>query len=271
MEKKPNTNYFYAMCKACDEDGTMLIEGRVRTLENHLKSCKPYLESELVNAHLSNASVRSSNVSVASFTSKRSKTSLTSSNLKKAKTTSITSFLDRALTPNEEDLLNQRIIEMIADNGMSFNWIERPSTRRFFEALRPASIHCMPSRRKLSGKLLRDAAKSSRDDILPKMANFHSNFKCNYFFVCDGWVDVSKRHILGSIVALLNLWFAYDESLGKGNLITDDRHDGLAVAQQIEKAFIKTENDFGITFGGVTTDEVGQCQRCEANSCAEIS
>ena len=135
MEKKPNTNYFYARCKACDEDGTMLIEGRVRTLENHLKSCKPYLESELVNAHLSNASVRSSNVSVASFTSKRSKKSLTSSNLKKAKTTSITSFLDRALTPNEEDLLNQRIIEMIADNGMSFNWIERPSTRRFFEAL----------------------------------------------------------------------------------------------------------------------------------------
>ena len=121
----------------------------------------------------------------------------------------------------------------------------------------------MPSRRKLSGKLLRDAAKSSRDDILPKMANFHSNFKCNYFCVCDGWVDVSKRHILGSIVALLNLWFAYDESLGKGNLITDDRHDGLAVAQQIEKAFIKTENDFGITFGGVTTDEAGQCQRAK--------
>ena len=26
-------------------------------------------------------------------------------------------------------------------------------------------------------------------------------------FFCDGWVDVSKRHILESIVALLNLWF----------------------------------------------------------------
>ena len=78
--------------------------------------------------------------------SKRSFSSLTLSNLKKAKTSSLLGLMDQALTPKEVAVLHQRIIEMIADNAMSFNWIERLSTRRFFEALRPAAVQCMPSR-----------------------------------------------------------------------------------------------------------------------------
>ena len=172
-------------------------------------------------------------------------------------------FMDRAMSPAEISRLNQRIIKMIADNLMSFNWIERPSTRRFFEVLRPSSVHCMPSRRQLSGKLLENAAKSSRDDIIPEMKKLNEDFNCSYFFVCDGWVDTSKRHILGSIVAMLHLWFAHDEALGEGNVIKDDHHDGVATAAQIERAFKKTESDFGITFSGVTTDEAGQCARAK--------
>ena len=69
------------------------------------------------------------------------------------KTTLILGFMDRTLTPKEEALLHQRIIEMIADNAMSFNWIERPYTRRLFEVLRHSAVQCMPSRRKLAGKI----------------------------------------------------------------------------------------------------------------------
>ena len=94
----------------------------------------------------------------------------------------------------------------------------------------------MPSRHKLSGKILEEAATSSRDDIVPQMRQMNEHFNSSYFCVCDGWVDVSKRHILGSIVVLLNLWFAYDEALGKGNVIMDDCHDGVATVEQIEKA-----------------------------------
>ena len=96
------------------------------------------------------------------------------------------------------------------------------------------------------GKLLEEAAKSSRGKIVPRMKQLNKHFNSSYFFVCDGWVDASKRHILGSIVALLNLWFAYDEALGKGNLIQDDQHDGVATAEQIEKPWKKTEEDFNI-------------------------
>ena len=49
----------------------------------------------------------------------------------------------------------------------------------------------------------------------------------------------------------------------KGNLITDDRHDWVATAEQIGKAWLKTEKDFGITFSDVTTDEAGQCGRAK--------
>ena len=58
---------------------------------------------------------------------------------------------------------------------------------------------------------------------------------------------------------MLNLWFAYDEALGKENIITDEHHDRVATAEQIEKAWQKTEKDFGITFSHVNTDEAGQC------------
>ena len=85
------------------------------------------------------------------------------------------------------------------------------------------------------------------------------------FFVCDGWVDKSKRHILRSIVAILHLWFAHDEAFGKGNVITDDHHDGVATAAQIERAFKNPELhvDIGKTFSGATTDEAGQCARAK--------
>jgi len=89
--------------------------------------------------------------------------------------------------------------------------------------------------------------------MIPEMKKLNENFNCSSFFVCDGCVDNSKRHILGSIVAMLNLCFAHHEALGKGNVITDDHHDGVATAAQIERAFKKTEFDFSITFSGVTT------------------
>ncbi len=62
---------------------------------------------------------------------------------------------------------------------------------------------------------------------------------------------------------MLHLWFARDEALGKGKVITDDHHDGVATAAQIERAFKKRELDFGIAFSGVTIDEAGQCARAK--------
>ena len=50
-----------------------------------------------------------------------SNTGLTS---KKLKTYSIKTFLDRDMTPTEEIKMRQRLVEMIANSGISFQWIE---------------------------------------------------------------------------------------------------------------------------------------------------
>jgi len=173
-------------------------------MKNHLKVCELYLQLQAQKNAACSAPCEEDRVSSISTDSKKSQGSSTSSNLKKLKSSSVLGFMDRAMSPSEISLLHQRIIEMIADNVMSLNWIEHPSTRRFFEVLRPSAVRCMPTRRQLSGKLFEHAARSSRDDIIPEM-KLNENFNCSYFFVCDGWVDNSKRLILGSIVPMLML------------------------------------------------------------------
>lgn len=155
-------------------------------MKNHLKVCMVYLQVQAQKNAACSAPCEDDRVSSISTHSSKTQGSSTSSSLKKLKSSSMLGFMDRAMSPAEISLLNQRIIEMIADNSMSFNWIERPSTRRFFEVLRPSSVHCMPSRRQLSGKLLEHAARSSRDDIIPEMKKLNEDFNCSYFFVCDG-------------------------------------------------------------------------------------
>ena len=36
--------------------------------------------------------------------------------------------------------------------------------------------------------------------------------------VCDGWMDISKNHILGCILKVSDEWFLYDEALGRGKI-----------------------------------------------------
>ena len=127
LERKESSNYYYARCKFCDEDASSPVEGRIRTMQNHLKVCKPFLdykaqEQAVEGVEDSISSTSNGTFSTVCSNAERSSVSLvTSSTLKKkTKMCSIKGFMDRAFTPNEEAVLNQRIIEMITDNAMSF-------------------------------------------------------------------------------------------------------------------------------------------------------
>ncbi len=39
LEKKQGSRYSFVRDKYCDEDGSSPIEGRIRTMKNHLKVC----------------------------------------------------------------------------------------------------------------------------------------------------------------------------------------------------------------------------------------
>ena len=44
LEKKQGSRYSFVRCKYCDEGGSSPIEGRIRTMKNHLKVCMVYLQ-----------------------------------------------------------------------------------------------------------------------------------------------------------------------------------------------------------------------------------
>jgi hypothetical protein len=221
MEKCLHNQYYLARCKHCDMDGKNLMEGRIRTLQNHLKKCKTYvdllgftlednteenqvlpsasvsqMEQKTINQVLPSASVSQMEQKTV-FSAKRSCKELSSprestkQQTKKLKSTNITNFLDRAMTTFEKENLMRRMIEMIADNAMSFNWVERPSTIRFIEALRPSAVRELPSRRFLSGKILSDMAQGCRNERLPKMKKL-IEIGCNANLICDGWEDNAR-------------------------------------------------------------------------------
>ena len=152
-------------------------------MKTHLKNCKEYLnaleeDKQKGSVDESDEEVLSTLTSVSgqqwtqqSVLGKRNSSDVSNTGLtsKKSKTYSIKTFLDREMTPTKEIKIRQRLVEMIAGSGISFQWIERPSTVRFLEMIRPSVIRSLPSRRVLGGRLLCEAAIRSWDDQLPKI------------------------------------------------------------------------------------------------------
>jgi len=65
------------------------------------------------------------------------------------------------MTKKEAEVFENRLIEMVADCNLSFEWIEKKSTKRFLAACRPTILKHFPSRKRLSGPILQKAATST--------------------------------------------------------------------------------------------------------------
>jgi len=133
LEKKQGTRYFYVRCKYCDEDGSSRIEGRLRTMKNHLKVCELYLQLQAQKNAACSAPCEDDRVSSISTHSNKSQGSSTSSNLKKLKSSSVLGFMDRAMSPTEISLLHQR-------NNMNTLFVSL-FIHPFFETNRTLDIH----------------------------------------------------------------------------------------------------------------------------------
>jgi hypothetical protein len=90
---------------------------------------------------------------------------------------------------------------------------------------------------------------------------------CNnkWLFICNGYEDGSRRHILGCIVKTLSEWISYDEALADkgGNIITQHEHHGVVTAILIEQAVERTSCNLGIPLNSIVTDDARQCQRAK--------
>eukprot|EP00559_Dactyliosolen_fragilissimus_P009115 CAMPEP_0184871814 /NCGR_PEP_ID=MMETSP0580-20130426/40935_1 /TAXON_ID=1118495 /ORGANISM="Dactyliosolen fragilissimus" /LENGTH=237 /DNA_ID=CAMNT_0027374525 /DNA_START=995 /DNA_END=1708 /DNA_ORIENTATION=+ len=167
------------------------------------------------------------------------------------------SWADKPMTKKEIKLFKSRLIEMVADCNMPFVWIERKSTKPILAAYRPTILKHIPSKKRLCGPILQKAATASIDAILPKMKNICDDYNCGFGFVCDSWVSVAKKHILGVIISASDMWFSYNNAIGEGNEIKDDEHNGISIASQIEEGFLKSEKKFDIIICCMCTDDAG--------------
>jgi len=87
----------------------------------------------------------------------------------KKKRVCLESWVEKSMTKNEVEVFDSRLIEMVADSNMPFEWIDQKSTKRFLAACKLTILKHLPSSKRLSGPILRKAATASVHDILSKV------------------------------------------------------------------------------------------------------
>jgi hypothetical protein len=114
-------------------------------------------------------------------------------------------------------------------------------------------------------KTIKDAATCLHNKRVPTMCKIVITDGCVGNFICNGYEDGSRRHILGCIVKTLSKWISYDEALGNkgGKIIAQHEHHGVVTAKLIEQVVEKTSCNLGIPLNSIVTDDAEQCQRAK--------
>ena len=164
--------YYTVKCNLCGNE-EVFLQGRLKTLRYHLWSKHQDFYIENLGDEPQHSTATSSVSTLSSSAAASNDSTLSSATATLPETTKkrnvIESWAERPLTKKEIDVFKNRLIEMVADCNMPFAWIERKSTKRFLAACRPTILKHLPSRRRLSGPILRRAAIANVDAILPKV------------------------------------------------------------------------------------------------------
>jgi Protein of unknown function (DUF 659) len=191
------------------------------------------------------AAASASTSSTTTKTSRRKRNSLVDS--------SLLEYFVKPMSEEEVSDMEEKLIEMIVDNHLAFNIVERPSFLRFVASLRNTANTRIPGRTKTKEKLLVNAATIAKEDLLEHVKKeldkgHHAGL------IVDVWMNVRKIHIEGVILKAGDGFFALQADQA------DYEHDGMAVAQGWEGLIIR----FGDEYDGLhyfLSDDAGQCAR----------
>ncbi|RIB02753.1 hypothetical protein C2G38_2226955 [Gigaspora rosea] len=75
--------------------------------------------------------------------------------------TKMVSYIGWPLSTKDIPTFNSLLLRMTISNGFSFSWIENEETKEFFKFITPGLV--LPSRRKLSNSILKEATKKSNN------------------------------------------------------------------------------------------------------------
>ncbi|KAE9066227.1 hypothetical protein PF006_g30289 [Phytophthora fragariae] len=228
------------------------IKGRIENFKSHLKRCEHFI------AH--GSSTGSSDAATANPTvggllcSGDGASTLSQQNPRKQ--TRIDDYYVGFFEENERQLFERVILEFQADNNLPDTFIERKSTYRLLHLAHTMMIDVspLPNRKKLGGPVLDRYALACEDDESTALLECQKTTEGRVNFLSDVWQNIARAHLLGCL-----LWL-YGKQLTYGLFQTGSRHDGVAIAAQMERVMIDMQRE-GWNIGAVVTDNAGQCGR----------
>ncbi|KAG6947915.1 hypothetical protein JG688_00015347 [Phytophthora aleatoria] len=156
----------------------------------------------------------------------------------------------RHFTRNEIKELERALGEMYAANHLSDRFIEDETVLRVFELLCPGITEMIPSRRVMGGKLLKSHAAWCLKKAVEALRIIQQRTGGCVNRLSDVWQNISKDHLLGCQLALFGVLLTY------GLPPVSDRHDGLAIAEQLESVLKRAQQE-GWDVGAIVTDNAG--------------
>ncbi|OWZ07529.1 hypothetical protein PHMEG_00020068 [Phytophthora megakarya] len=148
------------------------------------------------------------------------------------------------------------LLEYQAEALLPDSFVELMSLRRLlvFLNVRCGGIGAIPHRHALSGRVLNEYAEMHSMEQRDKVRTIQNRSGGRVNFLSDVWETIAKLHVLGCVISLFGRILTYDLRA------TDDRHDGLAIAEQMEGVIDELlASEWNV--GAVVTDSAGQCSR----------
>lgn len=154
----------------------------------------------------------------------------------------IREFFNSVYTGEEQEEFELLLIQFQADNSLPDRFVEKLSTIRLFVFLNRACEKALPKRKSM-GRLLDKYSKVEEEGQVEALKNRLAFSGGRLNFLSDVWMNVVKLHLLGCMLALFGTIVTY------GLFPTGSRHDGLAIAQQMEKVINEIESKNGWKIG----------------------
>ncbi|ETI42062.1 hypothetical protein F443_12750, partial [Phytophthora nicotianae P1569] len=165
----------------------------------------------------------------------------------------IRKYFDKVFSEDELEESERLLIQFQADNCLPDRCVEKLSTLRIFIFLNKACARAIPKRKQLT-RILDKYSNVEEEGQLLALSNRLEFSGGRLNFLPDVWQNIAKLHLLECMLALFGTIVTY------GLFPTGSRHDGIAIAEQMEYVMIEIKSK-GWEIGAVVTDNAGQCGR----------
>lgn len=275
--KKANKSNKYAVCRACisiigkDEAYRLKFTNTKKECARHIKNCPNFAQkysSQQIAKLLDDAAKDGAKKSKPLKKRGRTESSDGSSddddnddnpifeqnNLEETEETSnldevitLDNYIFRPLTIIQEQKLEQLLLDVTVSCGFAFRWIEDPAVKSLFHWLNP--MITLPSRKVLSGRILKDAT----DEVSTKLLDNVKNDIFGVTLAFDGWKNVARQHIFGIVLITstgeMIIWKAINCGGNRGTA-----NEIIRITQQLF-AELNQEN---IKVNGLVTDSASE-------------